>query len=127
MFLFLVGLLLLAMTTVLAARALALPRLRAPENVAKIGVYGFGSGVAETTDDGSLLGIFDGLASVIGNAFTLRRGEERAAKARKLLMAPGMYNVDPRRLVGYQLHGGAGWAAIWLWFIASGGPSFLVA
>ena len=127
MLLFLVGLVLLAMTTVLAARALAMPRLRAQENTAKIGDYGFGSGVPEATDEGSLLGVFDGLASVVGAAFTLRRGEERAMKAKKLLMAAGMYNVDPRRLVGYQLLGAGGYAAIWLWFMASGGPSFLVA
>jgi tight adherence protein C len=127
MLLFLVGLLLLATTTVLVARALAFPRLRTQETVAKIGEYGFGSGAAETADQGSLLGVFDGLASVVGTAFTLRRGEQRAANARKVLTAAGMYNVDPRRLVGYQLLGGGGYAAMWLWFLASNGLSPLLA
>lgn len=127
MLLFLTGLFLLGATTVLVARAFAMPRLRAQETVAKIGGYGFGSTVDETAPEGSILGAFDGLASVIGTAFTLRRGTQRADHARKLLVAAGMYNVDPRRLVGYQLIGGGGFAAVWLWFLANGGMSFLFA
>lgn len=123
MLIFLLGLLLLGATTALAARAFAMPRLRAQENVAKIDDYGFSTGAAETTQEGSLLGVFDGLASVLGN---LRRGERGAVNARKLLMAAGMYNVDPRRLVGYQLLAGGGFFALWLWLWASTGLSPLI-
>jgi len=126
MLIFLLGLLLLGATTAFAARALALPRLRAQENVAKIGDYGFSSGAAEATQEGSLLGAFDGFASAVGNAFSLRRGERGAVSARKLLMAAGMYNVDPRRLVGYQLIAGGGFLALWLWLWASTGLSPLI-
>lgn len=127
MFIFLVGLLLLGTTTALVARAFAMPRLRAQETVAKIGDYGFTGGAAETTQEGSLLGAFDGLASILGTAFSLRRGEKGAINARKLLMAAGMYNVDPRRLVGYQLIGGGGFLALWLWMWASAGISPMLA
>jgi tight adherence protein C len=127
MLLFLIGLLLLGMTTVLAARALAMPRLRAQETVAKIDDYGFAAGSAEVPQEGSLVGAFDGLASVVGNAFSLRRGENGAVSARKLLMAAGMYNVDPRRLVGYQLLAGGGFLLLWLWLWASAGLSPLLA
>jgi tight adherence protein C len=110
----------------LVARALVMPRLRAQENVAKIGDYGFGAGVAEPAQEGSLVGALDGLASVVGTAFSLRRGENGALSARKLLMAAGMYNVDPRRLVGYQLLSAGGFFALWLWLWASAGFSPLL-
>src|SRR5919109_121770 len=103
MLLFLLGIALLGTTTVLIARAYAMPRLRAQETVAKIGDYGFGPGAAETPEEGAIFGLFDGLASILGAAFTLRRGADRAENARRLLTAAGMYKVDPRRLVGYQL------------------------
>lgn len=127
MLLFLIGLLLLGTTTALAVRALAMPRLRAQETVAKIGDYGFAAGAAEAPQEGSLVGAFDGLASVVGTAFSLRRGENGAVNARKLLMAAGMYNVDPRRLVGYQLLSAGGFLALWLWLWASAGLSPLLA
>jgi tight adherence protein C len=127
MLIFLVGLLLLGTATALGARALAIPRLRAEETVARIGDYGFGAGSAETTQEGSLIGVFDGLAWVLGSAITVRRGGKGADGARKLLVAAGMYSVDPRRLVGYQLLGGGGFLAIWLWLWASGGLSPLLA
>lgn len=127
MLIFLVGLLLLGTTTALVARAFAMPRLRAQETVAKIGDYGFTAGAAEPAQEGSLVGSFDGLASVVGTAFSLRRGENGAQNARKLLMAAGMYNVDPRRLVGYQLLSGVGFFLLWLWLWASAGLSPLLA
>jgi tight adherence protein C len=127
MLIFLVGLLLLGTTTALVARALAMPRLRAQETVAKISDYGFAAGVAEPAQEGSLVGSFDGLASVVGTAFSLRRGENGAKNARRLLMAAGMYNVDPRRLVGYQLLSAVGFFVLWLWLWASAGLSPLLA
>jgi tight adherence protein C len=127
MLIFLVGLLLVGTTMALVARALAMPRLRAQETVTKIGDYGFASGTAETVQEGTLVGAFDGLASILGTAFSLRRGEKGAVSARKLLMAAGMYNVDPRRLVGYQLITGGGFFALWLWLWASAGLSPLLA
>lgn len=127
MLIFLVGLLLVGTATALGARALAMPRLRAEETIARIGDYGFGAGSAETTQEGSLIGAFDGLAWVLGSAITVRRGGRGADRARKLLVAAGMYNVDPRRLVGYQLLAGGGFLAMWLWLWASGGLSPLLA
>ena len=126
MLLFLIGLLLLGTTTALVARAMAMPRLRAQETMAKIGDYGFTAGVAEPTQEGSIFGAFDGLASVVGTAFSLRRGENGAMSARKLLMAAGMYNVDPRRLVGYQLLSAGGMFVLLLWLWGSAGLSPLL-
>jgi len=126
MIFFLIGLLLVAAATALAMRAAAMPRLRAEETITKIGDYGYSAGVSEVEQDRGLFGPFDGIAGVIGATITTKFGTKRADRARKQLIAAGMYNVEPRRLVGYQLLGGGGLLAFWLWIMATTGFSFLV-
>jgi tight adherence protein C len=126
MILFLVGLLLLGAATALMLRASAMPRMRAEHTIARIGDYGFSGGMAEAEEEGRLLGPFDALAGFVGTALTLRFGTRRANQARKQLLAAGMYNVEPRRLVGYQLLVGCGLLASWLWIATSGGMSSLL-
>ena len=126
MILFLLGLLLLATGAALVVRAIAIPRLKAEETIAGIGEYGFSRGAADAEDEGRILGPFDALAGVVGTALTARFGTRREERARKQLLAAGIYNVDPRRLVGYQLLAGGGMLALWLWGPA-GMFSFFVA
>jgi tight adherence protein C len=124
---FLTGLLLIAAATALAMRAAAVPRLRREETLTKIGDYGFSPDGVETVEDRSLFGPFDGIAGVVGAIMTTRFGAERADRAKKQLVAAGMYSVEPSRLLGYQLLGGIGLFAMWLWTTASGSLSPLIA
>src|SRR5215207_3745648 len=126
MIFFLIGLLLVAGATVLMMRAAAMPRLRAEETITKIGDYGYSPGASEVEQDRGLFGPFDAVAGIIGATITTKFGTKRADRARKQLIAAGMYNVEPRRLVGYQLLGGGGLLAFWLWIMATTGFSFLV-
>jgi tight adherence protein C len=118
MIFFLIGLAFVAAATVLMMRAAAMPRLRAERTIAKIGDYGFSGGAAEVEEHNGLFGPFDAIAGVIGATITTKFGTKRADRARKQLIAAGMYNVEPRRLVGYQLLAGGGLLAFWLWIMA---------
>jgi tight adherence protein C len=119
MIFFLIGLLLVAGAVALMMRAVAMPRLRAEETITKIGDYGYSPGAGEVEQPSGLFGPFDGFAGVIGATITTKFGTQRAERARKQLIAAGMYNVEPRRLVGYQLLGGGALVAFWLWIMAT--------
>jgi hypothetical protein len=119
MIFFLIGLLLVAGAVALMMRAAAMPRLRAEETINKIGDYGYSPGAGEVEQPSGLFGPFDGFAGVIGATITTKFGTQRAERARKQLIAAGMYNVEPRRLVGYQLLGGGALVAFWLWIMAT--------
>jgi tight adherence protein C len=117
---FLAGLLLVGTAMGLMLRAVAVPRLRAEETIVKIGDYGFARGTAEVEDAGSIFGPFDHVAGLIGSALTVRLGSGRIDHARKQLVAAGLYDIEPRRLVGYQLLLAAGMVAFWVWVVTGG-------
>jgi tight adherence protein C len=119
-----VGLVLIAGSVVLLLRAAAFPRLRAEHTIAQITGYGYAQASAETAEGrGSLLGPLDQIASGIGFVFGRWLGFQREAGVRKNLIAAGLYHVDPRRLVGYQLLIGAGGVLLALWISAAGHAS----
>jgi tight adherence protein C len=121
---FLTGLVLIAGAVVLLLRAAAFPRLRAEETIAQIAGYGYGQATTEV-DEGrsSLLGPLDDIAGAVGLLFGRWLGFQREGVVRKHLVAGGLYRVDPRRLVGYQLLVGAAGALLWLWLGTAGGMS----
>jgi tight adherence protein C len=127
MIVFLVGLILVATATGLFARAVVIPRLRAEQTIAQIADYGFTAGVRASDQTGQLFGPFDVLAGIVGTALTVRLGTTRVDAARKQLTAAGIYHVDPRKLIGYQLLAGTGMVLIWLWLAAGQRYSGLVA
>jgi tight adherence protein C len=122
--LFFMSLLLIGGAVTLLVRAAAFPRLRAEHTIAQITDYGYAQAATEA-DEGrsSLLGPLDQVASGIGLVFGRWLGFQREAQVRKGLIAAGMYRVDPRRLVGYQLLIGVGGALFALWLSAAGNSS----
>jgi tight adherence protein C len=122
---FLVGLLMVGTATGLFVRAVAIPRLRAEQTLAQIGEYGFAGGVRTSEQVGQLFGPFDVLAGIIGSVLTVRLGTSRVDAARKKLVAAGMYHVDARKLIGYQLLAGVGMVLMWLWLAAGQSYSML--
>jgi tight adherence protein C len=122
--LFLVGLLLISGAVTLLMRAAAFPRLRAEHTIAQITDYGYMHGATEADEGrGSLFGPLDQIASAIGLLFGRWLGLQRETSMRKGLIAAGLYRIDPRRLVGYQLLIGVGGALFALWISAAGNSS----
>jgi tight adherence protein C len=117
--LFLLGLVLIGGAVMLLMRAAAFSRLRAEHTIAQITDYGYAQPGTEAAEGrSSLLGPLDEIASGIGLVFGRWLGFQREAAVRKGLVAAGLYRVDPRRLVGYQLLIGAGGALFAIWIAA---------
>ncbi|MBD0328512.1 MAG: type II secretion system F family protein [Thermoleophilia bacterium] len=123
------GLLLAAAGVTLLARALALPRVRVAETIGQIEAYGFETPVRELdagVPTGSVRGVFDGIADVIGATFS-SLGSSGEADIRNELRAGGFYNVSTRTLTGYRVLSGVLTSAVWLWFAGSIGWPFAFA
>ena len=120
------GLFLIGGAVVLMLRAAAFPRLQAEQTIAKITEYGY-SQPSTDEDEGrrSLLGPLDELASAVGLVFGRRLGFQRESGVRKQLVAAGLYRIDPRRLVGYQLLIGVGGVLFAFWISSAGDGSAL--
>ncbi len=116
---FLAGLFLVAVAASLLVRAAAVPRLRAEETLGRIDDYGFTGGAQTEEEQGTLLGPFDALAAATGAALTARFGTRRADEARKQLSAAGLYDIEPRKLIGYQVLSGTVFLLLWLWIASS--------
>jgi tight adherence protein C len=123
--LLIIGLLLAGATVALAARAIALPRLRAEERVGQIGSYGFPVADLDERASGPLSAALDRLAERVGSAVLPRLGREDADEVRVLLNSAGAYAMTPGRFLGYRAIGAAGLVALWLWIAASGAPAAL--
>lgn len=123
--LLIIGLLLVGATATLAARAIALPRLRAEERVGQIGSYGFPVADLDQRAPGRLSAALDRLAERVGSAVLPRLGREDADEVRILLGSAGVYTMTPGRFLGYRAIGAAGLVGLWLWTAASGVPTTL--
>ena len=122
MILLIIGLLLVGATAALAARAIALPRLRAEERVGQIGSYGFPVTDLGQRAVGPLSAALDRLAERLGSAVLPRLGGEDADEVRTLLSSAGIYSMSPGRFLGYRAIAAVGLAALGLWLAASGAP-----
>jgi tight adherence protein C len=112
----LIGLFLVATAIALVARSIAVPRLRTEAMLGKIGGYGFAGGPPEAeTPSSTILAPLDDLASFVGLVIGRWLGFRRTDEIRKDLRAAGMYGVEPRRLLGYQVLGGIVMALLWVW------------
>jgi tight adherence protein C len=123
--LLIMGLLLVGATVALAARAIALPRLRAEERVGQIGSYGFPVADLGRRASGPLSTTLDRLAERVGGAVLPRLGREDADEVRVLLSAAGVYSMTPGRFLGYRAIGAVGLVGLWLWFAVTGVPAAL--
>jgi tight adherence protein C len=125
--LILIGGLFLAGTAVtLAARALAMPRVRTAETVAQIDDYGYGGPRAPQSRQRPLTGALDNLANGAGAWIAKRFGSLREAKLRDELMAAGIYGLTPRKFMGYRLLSTILVPTLWLWSASTGGYPVLL-
>jgi tight adherence protein C len=124
--LLLLGLLLVAASVALAARAVALPRLRAAERRVQIASYGFPQAEAgrdAETKDGLTL---DRLAERIGAAVLPRLKSGGEDELRGLLASAGMYTTGPGKFLGYRVLSTVVLLGVWIWLgTAAGAPPLL--
>jgi Flp pilus assembly protein TadB len=118
----LLGLGLAGAATVLMARALAMPRLRASESIGRIESYGFTSKQASDTSRSAARGAVDGVATLLGGAAG-RFGGFREASLRRELVAAGIYGLGPRKFLGYRILCAVSMPGAWLWLASTGGYS----
>jgi tight adherence protein C len=114
-FILVTGLFLAGASVALAARALAMPRMRATETLGQIDAYGFTVRQAEPKNRGTLTTTIDDFANMIGGVLAKRFSGLREAKLRTDLMAAGMYSTTPRKFLGYRILSTVGVPMLWLW------------
>lgn len=117
---FVIGIALLALSTGLFVRAYAMNRMRAVENLGTIELYGYAHHDAADPDAPAVWReLFDGVAGAIGSVVSTRFGGGEAA-VRKQLMAAGIYNLSPRKFMGYRVLTMVGWSGGWLFLNSIG-------
>jgi len=108
------GLVLLASSVAFVVRSLVAPR-GTDGPVRQIGRYGFLGTHVESADgetDGRRL---DRLATSIGAALSKQFSFVSEQRVRERLVAAGMYETTPARMLGYQLMLAVGLLCIWIW------------
>ena len=110
----LIALLLFGTAVALIARALISPRLRTVDTLGQIGRYGF-TGTFDLEPPGGLRGAFDGVAGSLGRLLTERLQVMNEDRLRKQLAMAGMYQTEPREVIGYGAIGAFGAPALWIW------------
>ncbi|HET8653570.1 MAG TPA: type II secretion system F family protein [Gaiellaceae bacterium] len=124
--LFLVGLSLAGASVVLVARATIMPRLRASQAVGRIASYGFVAPTQEDAPRSVARNAIDGVAASVGG-LAERFGGFREASLRRELVGAGIYNLPPRKFLGYRILSAIVLPALWLWIASAAGyPTFLV-
>jgi tight adherence protein C len=112
--LLLLGLFLLAAAVVLVSRGLMASRLRATDNLAQIGHYGFTGTTVDLEPPAGARGLIDSTAASMGRFFTDRLQVVNEERLRKTLVSAGMYDLSPRMLIGYQVLCAIAFPAIWI-------------
>jgi tight adherence protein C len=116
----LMGLFLVAAAIALIARSVQMPRLRTEHLLGTISGYGFSGGPPEVeAPSGTILAPLDDFASLIGITVGRLLGFRRQDEIRRDLRAAGMYGVEPRRIVGYQIMAGIVMGLLWIWLAAN--------
>jgi tight adherence protein C len=110
----LISLVLFGTAVALIARALIVPRLRTVDTLGQIGRYGF-TGTFDLESPGGLRGTFDGFASSLGRLLTERLQLMSEDRLRRQLAMAGMYQTEPREVIGYGAIGAFGAPALWIW------------
>jgi tight adherence protein C len=121
----LIGLALTGCTVWLVLSAVGLRRARVTETLTDMAAYGFQSPTptAERTERRSLTQLVDGLADALGDFVARHTRLMREDEVRKELRSAGIYNIAPKKFMGYRVLAGIVLPALWLWYAISGGSS----
>jgi tight adherence protein C len=107
----LLGCLLVALAISALTRAVAAPRLRTIENLARIDQHGYtAAGINVPLAVPRRQQRFDTLAGAVGDALVRRFSSLREAELQRRLIAAGYYTVSARRFLGYRLLGAIAFA-----------------
>ena len=113
--LLLMGLGLAGASVALVARGAVLPKLRASETLGRISSYGFSSTQQEgETKTGAARNALDGVAAGLGSVAGRFSGFREASMRRELVQA-GIYNLAPRKFLGYRVLCAICFPAFWIW------------
>lgn len=113
---FLIGLALAGAAVYLVARAVSMPRVRTVETIAKIDSYGYSRGTEDVDDTSAVRGALDDIAGAVGSVVAARFAGSREQDVRNRLMAAGIYDMAPRRFIGYQTLAAICFPVAWVWF-----------
>jgi len=109
----------------LLARAAALPRIRADENVGRIAAYGYqGAGTATAPERRPM---FPQLAARVGTLLSRGAPAKHYEELRNTLLAAGAWRTTPATVQGYRAILAVGLGLLALWAAVKGGWSPLVA
>jgi tight adherence protein C len=109
----LIAILLVGISAALAARALALPRLRAARSLDQIRDYGF-----MTADVAVIEAPRPSLIEALGKVIAAPLGRERIASIRRSLLAAGLHSTSPERYLGLYGLSVALVPLLFIWFAA---------
>jgi tight adherence protein C len=116
-FVFIIGLLLLAVGVTMVARAVGTPGSRSTQPLEQIDAYGFAGTLPASGDDRERASVRERMGSVsgaIGRYLSSRFDRFKLPDYRSRLISAGMYNVSPERLLGTQALGAIGGPFAWL-------------
>jgi tight adherence protein C len=113
------GLGLAGVSIALLLRAAAASRMVTVRSLGRLGSYGYGA--TTPTDKPAARGVrLDSLAAVVGGFMTERFDRLREDELRVMLHGAGLYQLTPRKFIGYRLFVACALPLLWLWYCTSG-------
>jgi tight adherence protein C len=122
-FIFVIGLFFLAIGVTLLIRGVMTPSGPSTETIEQIGHYGFGGSLPGKAEESAfdLRATFDDFVGRVGRWVGTRFKRLNGKDYRSRLVAAGMYQTTPERLLGVQFLAAVGGAFLWLLLGVSGG------
>ena len=122
-FIFIIGLFFLAVGVTLLIRGVMTPAGPSTETIEQIGHYGFGGTLAESGEKSEfdLRERFEDFTGRLGRWLGTRSTRLKGRDYRERLVAAGMYQTTPERLLGIQFLAAVGLLFLWLLLGISGG------
>jgi tight adherence protein C len=114
-----VGMGLIGVSVALLVRAAAASRTETVRSLARLRSYGYGT--ATQADKQSKPGIrVDTFAGIVGGFMTQRFDRLREDELRIVLHSAGLYQLTPRKFIGYRLLAACALPLLWVWFSSGG-------
>jgi tight adherence protein C len=122
-FILVIGLFFLAIGVTLLIRGVMTPAGPSTETIEQIGHYGFGGSLPDKADESAfdLRSALDDFVGRVGRWVSTRFKRANGRDYRSRLIAAGMYQTTPERLLGVQFLAAVGGPLLWLMLGVSGG------